>query len=700
LKNSPAVYFIKCLLIITLLLSGQLLLAQTMPGQQPGSFNRPQKDTSKSNTNQWKDEQVNITYERLNSAKRYIPDTSLHTFHRPLFTQPWNRDMGNLGSPVNNLFFTPEYRVGPTLGYHVFDVYRFDVDSTKFYSTSRPYSVFSYQLGSKLEQVASIMHTQNIRPNWNFAAEYRKISSPGFYRIQRNNHDNAYFSTNYKSLNKHYTLYAAMAYNKLQHDENGGLIDASQLNNPLYSDRKTIAVDYQNDVYSSTRATVSNTQRDFTLLLQHSYVWGNTDTTYSEDSTQYSYKLKPLFSITHKMEASTEKHIYKDLAPDSFRYLPLFTRGFSNNGSSQNYALGQDSVITQQKWFWVDNKLLLNGFLGREGRQLTFNAGLGNRFDQFIAQPVSNQVFDSLPKNVYVTGYERNTLISNYLTGEIKKEALYAGAWEYGANAKLFMTGPNAGDFIFNAAIGKQLKHLLGSFVAGVQQQVNTAPYSLRSYENIYTKRSYSLPNKEIVTMLYAAAESPRFKLSAGVRSYVINDYIYLNEQEKPSQFPTPVNVTQVWLHKVFKLGAFIIDNDLAYQKASDNAPLNIPTILGKHQFSYERALFKKRLKVATGIEIRYNTPFKPAGYDALLNRFYYQNVVNVENIPEESIFLNFRIKRFRAFIMGDYLQQLILHKNSILYTGSPMLNAGSAIPQYAGQNFTIRFGFSWPLVN
>ena len=69
--------------------------------------------------------------------------------------------MGNLGSPVNNLMFTPEDRAGPSLGYHINDVYRMNVDSLNYYSTNRPYSIFSYQLGSKLEQTASIMHSQN-----------------------------------------------------------------------------------------------------------------------------------------------------------------------------------------------------------------------------------------------------------------------------------------------------------------------------------------------------------------------------------------------------------------------------------------------------------------------------------------------------------------------------------------------------------
>ena len=297
------------MLLCALFWCGKAVFAQsTLPtaGNTTSSANN-QKDTSKTNTSKWKNEDAKISYQKLNSAQVYYIDTSLHTFQRQPFLGSWGRDLGNLGSPVNNLFFTPEYRVGPTLGYHVSDAYRYNVDDLNFYTTNRPYSLFAYELGSKLEQTASIMHSQNVRPNWNVTVGYRKISSPGFYQIQRNNHDNAYMSTNYKSLNKHYALYAAMVYNKVQHDENGGIVNVEELTDPVYSDRRTVDVAYENSEYSITRSSVYNIQRDFTMLLQHSYAWGVTDTTYNSDSTAFTYRLVPRFSITHKMELSTEK---------------------------------------------------------------------------------------------------------------------------------------------------------------------------------------------------------------------------------------------------------------------------------------------------------------------------------------------------------------------------------------------------------
>lgn len=699
------VYLRTYILLLCLPLCGGICLAQsTMPNgtSTTGYGNSKPKDTSmnKSNTAKWKEEEARITYEKLNSARVYTPDTSLHTFQRNPFTQPWYQDLGNLGSPASNLLFTPEDRFTPTLGYHIFDAYRFNIDSLNFYNTNRPYSVFSYQLGSKLEQYASILHTQNIRPNWNFSFQYRKLYSPGFYKTERNNQDNACFTTNYKSLDKHYVLYAAMVYNKEQHDENGGIINDSELSLASYSDKGTIDQAYQNSGYSTTRSSVSNVLRDFSLVVQHSYTWGKTDTTYNADSTQYSYHLKPRFSITHKLEISTEKHTYNDVAPDSLQYVSLFNHSFISSGRGY-YASGEDSVFTQQKWVWIDNRLLLNGFIGKEDRQLKFSAGIGNRYDEFISQPVAIP-YDSMGTMVYRSGLDRTNMVSNYVVGEIKKEALQPGQWQYGAYTQLFITGEDAGNLLLNAAIGKDLKNGMGNFVAGFQEKINSAPYSYTNYENQYAMFWYTF-NKENVTQIYATVESQRLRVSLGVKDYVIGNYIYINEGEMPAQYNVPFTITQVWGRKVFKAGNFYLDNELVYQDVPVNAPVNAPAFMGRHQLRHERDLFNRKLKIVVGIEVRYNTAYYPAGYDALLNKFYYQKSVYIGNAPQEAVFLNFRIKRFRAFVMGDNLQELFT-RNAILNVGTPVVNyygiGNTEYPVYAAPDALIRFGFNWVLVN
>lgn len=662
-RYSTGLYLRHIVLLVALLCSSMAVMAQ-FP-QPPGTPNALLQDTSlnKTNTDDWDTEDARVYYRYRGSDKVFTPDTSIHTFHRRPFSQPWYRDLGNLGTPARNMLFTPEYRVGPTLGYHVFDVYRYDIDSMRYYNTNRPFSYFNFRLGSKLEQAAEIMHTQNIKPNWNFSFQYRKINSPGFYQVQRANHDNANFTTYYQSRNLHYELYGALVYNKQQQDENGGITSDSLLLDSNYNERRTIPVNFPviNGNTSVPRAAIINMQRDYTIMVQHGYTFGRTDTLYNEDSTRFSLQITPRFGISHKFELTSAKHRYKDLQPDSFRYLGLFNKGF----------LQTDSVFSQQHWHKVDNSLMLNSYIGKRSRQLNFNAGLGTRYDMF--------------RTKYVLDSPQIDLLSNYFVGELKKEALSDGQWSYRANALVYLTGDAAGSSAFDASLGKDIRKL-GTVLIGAKQQVNLAPYAYTTYFNQYDTILASF-NKESVTQLYGTIESNRWHLYAGARSYLISNYIYLDSNQAPAQASSTFNLTQVWLRKAFRWRHWILDNEIAWQQSTAGALVNVPTLMGRHQLSIEKQVFNSALRIATGIEARYHSTYNTPGYSPFFNRFYYQNSYQVTNAPELSAFFNFRIRKFRAYFMADQLQQLF-DRNYISAEG------------YAAQNFMIRFGFIWNLVN
>lgn len=657
--------YIVCVVLIALLLCGNEAFAQFTQPPPPGTPNAVLRDTSlnKTNTTEWDGENARVFYKYLNSNKLHVPDTSIHTFHRRPFSQPWYRDLGNTGTPTRNLLFTPENRVGPTLGYHVFDVYRFDVDSLRYYNTNRPYSFFNFRLGSKLEQVAEIMHTQNIRPNWNFSFHYRKINSPGYYQVQRSNHDIGNLSTYYQSRNLHYELYGGLVYNKAQQDENGGIVNDSLLTDSNFNDRRTIPVNFPGVNTGTTvpRSSVINMLRDFSVFVQHGYTFGRTDTLYNEDSTKFSLQLTPRFGLMHRFNLTSAKHRFKDLNPDSLRYVDFFNRGFGET----------DSVFSQQHWLKVDNTFMLNGFLGPRQKQTLFSVGLGSRVDRF--------------RNKFVVDSNSTTFLSNYFVGELKKEALTEGAWSYNANAILYLTGDMAGSSAIGASLGKDIKNI-GSILIGAKQEINVAPYNYTTYYSQFDTIAASF-DKESVTRLYATIQSERLGLSAGATSYLINNYIYLNQQQLPDQYGSAFNLTQLWVRKVLKWRSLVFDNELTYQQHSAGAPVNVPQLMGRHQLSIERQAFGTALRIATGVEVRHHSAYTTAGYSPFFNRFYYQNTYRVSNDPEASIFFNFRIKNFRCYIMADQVQQ-IFTRNTI------------TAPGYAAQNFMIRFGFTWALMN
>ncbi len=665
-------YEVLGLLFLVLCISTGAFAQVQQPGDPLMLNNAPQRDTNsnKSNTADWQNYSARISYRQLYSEKIYTPDTGLHLFHRRPFSQPWYRDLGNLGSPTRSLLFMPEHRLGPSLGYRVFDVYRYNVDSLMYYNTNRPYSSFIFQLGSKLEQNAEIFHTQNIQPNWNFAIQYRKITSPGFYQIQRTNDDNGNISTNYQSKNQHYNLYAGVVYNKQQQDENGGILADSLLSFSDYTDRRTIPVRFENTTFgnigSNRRSSVTNALREVSVLLNHSYTFGRTDTLYNEDSTSFRTELTPRFGISHRLQITGEKHTYKDYRPDSLRYVDFFNYNFRLNG--------EDTVSVVQKWFMIDNRFLLNGFVGKRENPLSFNAGLGTRYDNFNTE--------------YATGNNTNGTFSTYLTGEIKKEALDTGRgqWEYKANALFYVTGEAIGSSQINGEIGKGIGNTFGTIVAGAKQSINHAPYAYRYYQNAFDTITASF-DKESVTQLYARVDADRLKLSIGFSNYLVANYIYLNEQQLPAQFGSAFNISQLTLRKVFTWRSVVFDNEVALQQLAGDAPINVPQLMGRHQLSLERYIFKHALKIATGVEVRYHSNYKPSAYSPFFNRFYYQSVYTISNTPEATVFFNFKVKRFRAYLMFDQLQQFIV-RNTI------------TAPGYPAQDFMIRFGFNWVMIN
>ncbi|PSK91092.1 putative beta-barrel porin [Taibaiella chishuiensis] len=637
--------------------------------QQNNLFNQGRDSSFKANAD-WKDEQAKIHFNYLNSAVARYPDSSLSFFHRYQFPQSWwGKDLGNANTAVRNEVFTPTVTPGLSLGYNAYDVYKLTLNNLAFYNTTRPYSAFSFMMGSKNEQNVEILHTQNISPNWNIAARLRYRSSQGFYNLQRSNNIGGSLSSNYQSTNQRYYMAAGFVYNRFKQDENGGLntnnLDSLLHNVGDYSDRQVLDVNMPFRRGSTTNAAVSNTLRDWTFYVQNNYSIGQADTLYNKDSTQATYRFTPRFRFKHQLELHSERHMFRDINGDSLRYA---TAGLAK---ILRDSLLTDSIYTAQTWFYVDNKFSLNGFLGKKNELVLIEAGIANRIDRFGTD--------------YVTDRESSSNVSNYLFGEIKKEAFAEGQWEYRAAAKFIFTGEAVGNFDINADVGKDLKKW-GQFSAGLRQSLSNAPYSWTVFKTKFYERNYDL-NKTSVTQLWGEVNIKRIRLQLGVRNYLLTNYIYYGSDLKVHQQSEAFSLLQLYGRKEFRFGIFALDNEVVWQQPTGGAPVQVPAVLLRHQFRIETNLFRSALKVATGLEVRYHTSYFSDGYTPYFNQFYYQDTEKITNAPECTAFFNFKIKNFRAYVIGGQLQQF--------FTRS-IINA----PGYPAQSALFRFGFNWILVN
>jgi hypothetical protein len=654
------------LLVLNLLFTTAVFAqAPNLPGQPVGLDNTPQRDTSRrQQATDWDHTPPVIHAQKAYNGTRFTPDTSLSSLHRPQVDGLLYRDLGNFGSAAQWVQWRPTLaKPNPSFGYPAFDLYRFDTDSLLYYNTTRPYSEFQYRLGSQLEQWAEILHTQNIRPQWNFAARYRKITSTGAFRTQRTNHDNASLSTHYTSKGLHYELYGAVVFNNFQQDENGGIVSAADLTNDLYGDRATVPVRIGSAGYSNRRSPVYNTLRDGQVLLQHGYTFGRVDTTYNADSTRYDAALRSRFRILHRLSLGSYRHIYNDLRPDSLRYTALFQRSFS----------GSDSVYALQRQQWTDNNVQLQSFVGKGPAPLLVSAGVGIRTDRFVSEAPSVQSTESL--------------FNSYLTGTVTNEASdSARLWRLNAQGIFYVAGPSIGNFDVSATVARMVgKDIL--LTAEARQQLGEAPYAFRYYQNAFYNRDQSF-SKETYTRLGATLQIPSRRFTVGFHSLLIGNYLYTDSLNNTLQQSGVFQVLQATLSKRFGFGKWVSDHELVLQQRNGDGPLNLPLYSGRHSLAWQSALFKDAISIFSGLELRYNTPWYADGYSAVLGRFYHQSDVQLSNPPELTAFFNFRVKRFRASLSIDQIQQLLIRKNVQRYL------------YYPAPGFGFRFGFSWGLVN
>ena len=618
--------------------------------------------SNKTNTADWEEAQVTLSAQHSNSNKEVNLDTTLLHFHQRPYTQAWKTNLGNLGSATQSWLIASSNKIGPTLRREVNEVYALQADSLLYFNTTKPYTLFNYQMGSKNENLLRLLHTQNIKPNFNMAFQYHKLTSPGFYKAQRNNHDLVSLNAHYKSNGKHYELWSAFIYNGLQQDENGGLLDLSKLNDIRYADKKTYPIVFQHDDYSTTRSAVTNVQKEYIFQLKQSYALGHSDTIWNEDSSQIDVQLKSRFSILHQLDVSFKNTNFKDLRPDSAYYHTWFDHRFN----------AVDSVYSKQLNTKIDNQFLLKTCIGNLQHPIELQAGIGSRIDQ-----MSNALNNAADKiNIY----------SNYVVAQLDRKPKDISGFALHAYAQFIATGAARGDHTIRIQLEKTISNQLGNIQIGLHENQSVAPYQFTNFSSNYYAFTKDL-NATLHNQLFVKWKHDKLGFSIEGRQHLLSNYIYLNAQQQISQADQTIAITQLMIYKHFQYKKFINTNELLLTQLKADDPFAIPSFASKHQLAIQTPAFKNAMQFAGGIEALYHNTYYGNGYTPLLQQFYIQKNTRINNQVNVSLFLNVKVKKLRAYIMFDQIQQLL---------GIQNLQAIN----YASPDFSMRFGFNWNLVN
>lgn len=633
-------------------------------GMQTDSLGRVKSD--------WDDTPAKVVFRTTYSDVARKLDSSLVHFHKRNTPHPlWVRNLGNDYSAGYNMFFTPNTHIGLQSGFTAFDIYHVPIDSIRFYKTDKPFSEFDFMLGPKRQQNVGIMHTQTPNDRFSIAGFVKGGLSQGYYNREVTRHMLLGLNFGYQSKDSRYTLKSGVQYQRNMQDENAGITNESLLGQPAYSNYAIIPVAANNNNFSNNRSAMSNAVTNTTVFLHHQIAaWGERDTLYNEDSTAITPIYTPRFTLMHKLDANIQTHQYKDVNPKDSLYMNVY--GFLP------IFLSKDSVYARQRWNYLDNKFALGTSLGKFEQNVNIEAGVGLKLDHFNYIITKDSLSGAL-------GDTNEDFFSTYLYGKLVKEAYNERQWYYDADAQFYLTGIAAGNFAVNARAGKIIKSVL-LLQAGIQQALSMTPY----YSSHFVTNKYqyftSLGNQN-VTAVWGNIAFPKYHASFAVKNQILSNYIYYNKNLELLQDDNTYNIIQLNARKDFKVGIFRMYNEGIYQQIPDNAPINIPQLMLRHQIGIESPMFKSKLMVAAGVEVFYHSKYNAAGYSPIINSFYYRNDYEINNKPELSAYFNFRVKTFRAFLKFDQIQSLWWKQNSY----------GSG---YASQGFGFRFGFNWRLSN
>ncbi|MBK9466341.1 MAG: hypothetical protein IPN56_16505 [Chitinophagaceae bacterium] len=620
------------------------------------------------------EDSVTISYRYLDSTRTYKLDSSIDDFTRRFPVPASHIFLGNVGNASRSLLFSPKFNTGFDPGLHAYDIYEWKIEKVRFFNTTRPYSEINYQLGSRVEQIIELTHTQNLKPNWNAAFQYRLINSPGYFKSQKTNHNNYLLSSRFQSVNKRYNNYFVALVNKIQSGENGGIVDTfNYLNSSVYKDRFNIPTKLGgDDPFSSnfftTKINTGNKYSEFTLLLRQQYDLGK------KDSLVMDSTVVPLFyprlRFEHTFQLEQNKYIFQDFLGDSVYYKTYYDTSLRKP---------IDTLIVRDKWKIISNDFSIYQFPDAKNLQQFIKLGVQ-------LQSISGQFNSGQKSFVNTIGHaEYRNKTRNLL-------------WDIEANGKLFFTGLNKGDYQAHISLQRLLGKKIGYIQLGFENTSRTPSFIFDSRSSFYFLKTVKDFKKENNTHLFASYFLPSFKFRLTGHYYLSTNYTYIEDYYKLQQENALFNVLQIAAEKTIKLGKrWHWHAEVYFQQVIGNGPVNVPVIYTRNRIAYEGNLGFKNLNIAMGAELRYRSSYKADGYSPVQGQFYYQDSITIKNpLPDIAAYMHFRIRSFKAFVRAENLNTARKLENG----GFGFTNNNLVAPGYALPGLQFRLGVYWSFVN
>ena len=540
-------------------------------------------------------------------------DTSITNFQNYF---PRNTN-GHLGMPSANLYINYQAKA---LGFNMLTApYQNDMisaDDLKYYQTKGPYASLTGIAGSKQEQTFKLLFSNTFKNKLNVTLGFNRYSGIGFYQKQQSFTNNFYTTSNYASKNNRVGYYAYVLYNKVKHQENGGLSNDTTFLENVSVNKLLLPVYLKN-----AKRELRNTTFDF----------------------------NPWFRLNKNEDSSTVLSHFIDY---QFNYSGTYTKYTDVNSGFEGYynVFYLDTVSTKDSTHWRTINNAFNYSLKFNPINSTLKIGYKNEINQvyqYLDSTFSNHMVNA---GLYVS--------QKHYTGFVK--------------ANYIVQGSNQNDY--GLEINNSYKQSIAKvpFIIKLNASIEKRhpDFMFNNWvSNHYVWNNNFSPIDKQQALFSISTEDNRFDV--GMVYQNVKNFIYFNELVVPEQTPIGIQNISAFIHKDVLLFKHLgINAKYNYQSSSYQAIVSVPNHVINGALYYQGNLFKRALQIQIGFNAQYFSSFYGYAYMPATNQYYVQTTKQVGNYPYVDFFLNARIKPVRIFVKIDHVTQGLMGTNYSLTPG------------------------------
>ena len=631
--------------------------------------------------------------------------------------------LGNLGSPrLSRLFFERE-ESEPTIFMAPFSSFFIRPDQVLFTNSNVPYTNLTYyKAGNKVngEERFKSYFSVNVNKQLAFGFNIDYLYGRGYYQNQSTSHFNAGLFGSY--IGEKYQVQAVYNNFFLKMNENGGIADDQYITRPenMSGGKK----EYESTTIPVKLERSSNRNKDFYIYLTQRYRLGFTRRVRSTQKGKSSVSVpKASSSPSSETEISASNNDMA-LPNDSIVSTSVSTLAAANDSlppvsTADNDSLFEEEFVpvtsfihtlkversrhqfrsgSEPEGFFPEDYKLYKNYSNDSTTAFSvknvFGIALLEGFNKYAKAGLTAYVshkfsrYDLMNTDTLTDMRRiRYTEQEIFLGGELAKRE--GKLLHYNVNGEVGLVDKAIGQFRVNANLDLNFrlwKDTVNFYARGYVS--NTLPsFYMRHYHSNHYNWDNDNMDKEFRTRVEGELNISHWGTNLRAGAENIKNYTYFNQSALPEQNGGNIQVLSATLKQDFRLGIFHLDNEVTWQKTSNETVLPLPQLSLYHNFYILAKLAKKVLTVQLGADVRYFTKYNAPAYAPGVQQFHLQptdDLVEIGGYPIVNVYANLHLKRTRIFAMMYHVNAGMGSANSFL------------VPHYPINPRLFKIGVSW----